>query len=225
MDALDLPVADYALALGGLQRINRISRTAKAIASPIIQFLQRTNSSTNVTLLDVAAGGADVSLDTARLLREQGSNVELTLCDRNDTILKLAREHAARVGQNVSTAICDATTALPEGQFDVVISTLFLHHLTFDDAVRVLQNMRRACRGILVVSDLRRSRGCLLMAHVACRVLSRSRLVHVDGPQSVRAAWTMPELARIAAAAGLTGARVTSSWPGRQLLVWEANPQ
>ena len=59
-----------------------------------------------------------------------------------------------------------------------------------------------------------------LLAHVGTRLLSRSWVVHTDGPRSVAGAFTVAELRELAAEAGLVGAEVAWRWPFRMLLTW-----
>jgi hypothetical protein len=113
---------------------------------------------------------------------------------------------------------------LPEG-FDVVLCSLFLHHLDDDGAVALLRRMRGAARRLVVVSDLRRTALGHLYALVGCRLLSRSPVFHVDGPRSVEAAFTSGEARDLAARAGLAGARVVQRWPQRFLLTWRRDDE
>ena len=69
-------------------------------------------------------------------------------------------------------------------------------------------------------SDLDRSVSGLLLAHLACRLLTTSGVVHTDGPRSVRAAFTLPEARELARRAGLEGAEFRRNWPCRWLLSW-----
>jgi 2-polyprenyl-3-methyl-5-hydroxy-6-metoxy-1,4-benzoquinol methylase len=112
---------------------------------------------------------------------------------------------------------------LPPDGFDLVTNSLFLHHLERPEAVRVLENMHGAVRGggLVAISDLRRSAAGWLIAWAGCRALSRSKVVHFDGPVSVRAAWTVAELQGMAREAGMAGVRVERAWPWRMMLVWE----
>jgi len=55
---------------------------------------------------------------------------------------------------------------------------------------------------------------------VGCRLLSRSPIVHFDGPVSVQGAFRMDEALDLAARAGLDGATIRRSWPERFLLSW-----
>jgi hypothetical protein len=111
--------------------------------------------------------------------------------------------------------------ALP-GRFDLVFCTLVLHHFADEGAVRLLSKMKSAACLAVLVDDLRRSRAGYAMAWVGTRVLSRSHVVHTDGPLSARAAFTIDEIRTLATRAGLTGARITRHWPCRFLLDWRS---
>ena len=106
------------------------------------------------------------------------------------------------------------------GDHDVVLSTLFLHHLEDEQALAWLAALGRARPGLLLVDDLDRTRRGLVLAWLATRLLSRSAVVHHDGPVSVERAFTAEEAAELASRAGLQGARVARHWPARWQLAW-----
>jgi 2-polyprenyl-3-methyl-5-hydroxy-6-metoxy-1,4-benzoquinol methylase len=212
MDDPHLDERAHHRALAGLRRINLVSRTAAALLQKITDYAARRGVG-SLRLLDVASGGGDVPIATAMAAARRGLRIDLTLFDRS----LVALEHAKQSGVAIQTIQGDAVRQIP-GPFDIVTNSLFLHHLTEADARAVLRNMHEAAAGLLLVSDLRRSRVGWLVAHVACRVLSRSPVVHYDGPVSVRAAWTPDELGHLARAAGLSDFRIHGQWPGRMLL-------
>ncbi len=99
------------------------------------------------------------------------------------------------------------------------MSSLFLHHLDDAAAAGTLRRFAEAApRGL--VHDLRRSRSAHALAVAGCRLLSRSPVVHADGPQSVEAGFTAAEMAALAVEAGLPNARVTRKPFGRFHLSW-----
>ena len=108
-------------------------------------------------------------------------------------------------------------TALPRG-FDVVVCTLFLHHLAVAEAQTLLANMCEAAP-LVVISDLRRCSVGYAIAHAACRLLTRSSIVHYDGPQSVANAFSLAEMRSLCRAAGLADAIVRPVWPWRIFVV------
>jgi hypothetical protein len=98
--------------------------------------------------------------------------------------------------------------------------TLFLHHLVQEDAEQLLRRMAKAARRCVLVDDLVRGRTGYFLAWAGARLLTSSRIVHVDGPLSVRSAFTLPEVRALAEKAGLHGARFRRHWPQRFLLSW-----
>ena len=99
---------------------------------------------------------------------------------------------------------------------------LFVHHLPEDRIVRLLASMRARARRAVVITDLVRSRLGHALALGASRALTRSRVVHVDAPRSVRAALSPRELGGLARRAGLGDAGIRRVWPERMMLTWRA---
>lgn len=108
---------------------------------------------------------------------------------------------------------------LPEG-YDAIIATLFFHHLTRDQAVDLLRRCASAVPRVLV-HDLTRSRLALAATTLATRLVTRSPTVHVDGPRSVRAAWTSHEARQLFTDAGLANVKISRVVPFRFQAVWE----
>ena len=115
-------------------------------------------------------------------------------------------------------ALADPLDELP---FDIVYCTLFLHHFDDSSAVEVLGAMSRLARRAVLVDDLNRTSLGWWLAFLGCHLLSRSRIVHFDGPQSVRAALTPVEVRALAANAGMRDVAIRRHWPERFMMRWE----
>ena len=115
----------------------------------------------------------------------------------------------------------DALHDLIPAEYDALVCSLFLHHLDEPAAVELLGRMGRATNRLVLVNDLTRSRFGLILAQIGTQILSRSKVVHVDGPRSVRGAFTPDEALKMAERAGLRGATIGHRWPARYLLAWE----
>jgi SAM-dependent methyltransferase len=217
MDQPGLDPGAHHHALRGLARINRWSRSVAAIW-PVVAA--QWTGGRPVRVFDLACGAGDVLVGLWRKAAKAGVPVALDGCDVSPVALEHAARRAAEAGAAVrlirADALCDI---LPDG-YDVVCASLFLHHLTDDEAVAVLGRMKRSTERVVVVDDLLRSRAGYALAWAGTRLLTRSRVVHADGPLSVRAAFTVPEVRRLADAAGLTGATIRTHWPYRFLLTW-----
>ena len=84
----------------------------------------------------------------------------------------------------------------PDGSFDIVHSSMVLHHLEPEEAVVFLREMARVARRGVIVNDLVRSRLGWLGAWLISHLLTRSRYTRHDAPLSVRRAYTGPSSTR-----------------------------
>lgn len=218
MDQPGLDVAEHDLALRGLARVNWFSRSA-AIFWPVMRELARQQSGTPLRVLDVACGGGDVTVALTKRARVEQLAVQMSGCDFSETALAIARRRADEARESIEFFSHDVLKDPLPAKFDAVICSLFLHHLDEADAIRVLQSMSQAGRAVLV-NDLARSRAGYLLAVVGTRLLSRSRIVHVDGPLSVAGAFTPEEAWQLCEHAGLSGTTLSRHWPQRFLLTW-----
>jgi len=218
MDDPSLAAAAHRRALSGLRRINRISFSAAYLWRALEAKLPW-RKARPLTVLDVACGGGDVTVGLARRAQRRGRAVAIDGCDVSAEAVSTAQRAAADAGVGCRFYTHDALGApLPTG-YDAVICSLFLHHLTDEQATALLRAMGKAAR-LVIADDLVRCRHGHLAAWVGTRVLSRSEVVHIDGPRSVNAAFTPAELARMAEDAGLRGARVRRHYPARMQLLW-----
>ena len=224
MDEPDLDPHEHRRALDSLGRAHLVSRSAAAIWPAIRGVAPR--SGRPLRILDLACGGGHVVLGLVRRGVREGVEIEACGVDRSPLALDYARTRAARAGvRRVTFAPLDVARQPLPGAFDVVLCSLFLHHLGDEAAETLLRRMRDAARQLVVVSDLRRTPLGYLFAWAGCRLLSRSRVFHVDGARSVEAAFTMDEVRRLAGRAGLAEARVVARWPQRYLLTWRHDGQ
>lgn len=221
-ELMDQPGLDAELhrdALKGLSRINLVSNSAGILWPPIRELARR--STRPLRILDIATGGGDNPVELWRKAQREGVPIEIEACDQSDCALEHAQELAGSCGADVRFFQRDVLSdSLPNG-YDVVMSSLFMHHLSEDEAVRVLRAKADASRNVVLVNDLLRSPAGLALAYIACHTLSRSHVVRTDGPRSVRAAYTIQELRHIAEEAGMGEARFVWRWPFRYLMTWK----
>ena len=218
MDDPALPADEHRRALRGLARLNALSGSV-AVLWPEVRKLAR-GLGRPLRILDVATGAGDVPVGLAKRALGAGISLDLSACDISPVALDATRERFAAVGTPIHLFIADALAEpLPTG-FDIVICSLFLHHLSEGDAVMLLGRLAAATEHLVLVNDLSRSRWNLGLVWCATRMVTRSRIVHVDGPRSVRAAFTAGEARALAERAGLNGATVAGRFPCRWLLTW-----
>ena len=206
-------------ALAGLSRLNDWSGSVRIIWRAI-RSLERNGNPASLRILDLATGAGNIPIGLWHRARGSGMTVEIDACDISPVALEYARRRSGEHGAGIRFFECDALMLDCVMEYDVVISSLFLHHLSQNQAIKLLRVMSAAARRMVLVNDLVRSSAGYALARAATRVLTRSHVVHVDGPRSVESAFTYREALGLAKRAGLIGAGVVPKWPCRFLLTW-----
>jgi uncharacterized metal-binding protein len=171
-------------------------------------------------VLDIATGGGDVPIALWKKARRSGIALGVDGCDVNPNSIAYAARRAAAEGADVRFFVLNALEEpLPSG-YDAIVCSLFFHHLRDEIAGRLLARMAQAAERMIGINDLLRSRMGLALAYGGSAILSRSAVVHADAPQSVRAAYTLKEVARLAIAGGLFDFRLRRRWPCRYFFEW-----
>ena len=227
-ELMDQPGLDpelHAQALVGLRRINAVSRSAACLFDPIRALARALPpDAAPLRLLDVACGGGDVALDLAALAKRHGLALAVEGCDISPQAVALSQARAQERGLEASFFVADVLAyPLPDRfdiGFDVIVSSLFLHHLDTADAETLLARLAGSSRQLLLISDLLRSPLGYGLAWAGTQLLSRSHIVHIDGLLSVRGAFQLAEVAAMAERAGLDGVDLRRCWPERYLLSW-----
>lgn len=199
---------DEALLAQSLEQIADVNRYLGGTRAAIRAVESMLPDAGPVEVLDVGCGAGDIDAAFMTRMRRQGRDARLTALDLHPQILSHARQ---RVGaaDGVTFMRADATS-LPfaDGSFDVAMMSLTLHHFDDDEPVRVLRELGRVARAV-VINDLERNwqnhAGAQLLAHT---LWARNRLTRHDGPLSVLRSFTAAELATIAHSAGLQAVRV-----------------
>lgn len=219
MDDPALAPASHHAALGGLERINRLSFSIRRIWNPIAA-LARKHPEQTIKVLDVATGAGDIPIGLWQRAYRAGLKIEVAGCDASDRAIQFAQNRAKAHKADVHFFQIDAVAQpLPEG-YDVVTCSLFLHHLQEHHVIALLAAMSKAAAKMIVISDLNRTAMGYALAVVVTRLLTRSKVVHTDGPLSVAGAFTMEEAHRLAQKAGLAGASLHRIFPSRWRLIW-----
>lgn len=220
-ERMDDPHLDAQLhreALTGLARLNAVSGCAPALWKRIAPIAAA--SAKPLRVLDVATGAGDIPVRLARIAATKNTAVRWYGCDISPVAVgrawRLAEKHSVRV----QFFQCDALGGEPFGDFDVVLCSLFLHHLDEDRAIRLFTNLAAAAGRMILLTDLHRSGLNYLIVRTASLLVTRSPVVRFDAPTSVRAAFTAKEALSLARRAGLDGCHVARLFPCRYLLSW-----
>jgi 2-polyprenyl-3-methyl-5-hydroxy-6-metoxy-1,4-benzoquinol methylase len=218
MDDPCLAPTPHARALQGLARINVFSRSAAGIWKELRQRLPLVRTH-GLRVLDIACGGGDVALELERRAAAYGVTLVVDGCDLSQTAVDFASAASKARGSKARFFCLDALNQRLPASYDATVHNLFLHHLQNDEALALIESMSSAAP-VGVISDLARGPIGYATALIGTRILSRSEIVHVDGPRSVRAAFTLDEARELARQACLPAVHVQSAFPFRWRMAW-----
>jgi 2-polyprenyl-3-methyl-5-hydroxy-6-metoxy-1,4-benzoquinol methylase len=219
MEEPDLSPEQHWEALRALERINYFSHRDSFLWTYLADYA-RSNGRHPLRVLDIATGGGDLPINLWHRAKEANVSMFFDGCDCNEQALVYARQQAERNHAHVRFFKHEALTDPLPDVYDFAICSLFFHHLAEDQALAFLRRLKESVRRGILVYDLQRLYVGYLLAYVGTRVLTRSPMVHIDGPLSVRAAFTVEEVQNLARRAGLEGAVVRRVFPVRYLLSW-----
>jgi len=208
MDDPTVPGGSLDRALHELAIVNRWLGGERVSRLGVERIVHSLRPGTPITILDVGAGGFDLS----RALAPLGRQFEVTALDINPRAGEYARNHGHAGQQVVGSA-----HALPFGErsFDIVHASLFLHHCTDEEARMLLAHLSRIARWGVVINDLHRHPLAYASIFVLTRLLSRSPLVRHDAPVSVLRGFVRSEFAALLPSGLQQAAIVSWHWAFR----------
>jgi ubiquinone/menaquinone biosynthesis C-methylase UbiE len=159
--------------------------------------------------LDIGTGPGQIVIKLARRLPQW----KFTGVDRSPGMIAQARENLAAAGgelaDRVEFQVADGNRLpFPDQSFDLVLCNSVLHHLA--EPGKLLSEMERLASpgGAILLRDLRRPGRIAFPLHVRWHGRHYSGTMYQLFRDSVRAAYTVPELANLLSTAGPAGARV-----------------
>ena len=219
MDAPDVDAATLADSLRFIRRVNTLLGYTRATISHLDRFSRRWQPGQRITMIDFATGSADVPLAIVKWARRRGFDVRIVGLDLHETTCALARA-ATRDEPWIRIIRGDALDPpFDAGSFDYALSSMFLHHLSDDDAAAVLSAMGRvARRGIIAADLLRRARA---YAWISLLTLLSNPVVRHDARVSVAQAFNEAEALQLRSRAGIDFARFYRHFAHRFVLAGE----
>ena len=199
MDDASVTEAEFSSALTDLERINRMSLAYRPVLRWLDRVVAANGGARRLSVLDVGAGGGDMLQAVAAWGEKRGVALDLAGLDRSPW----AGRHAAgrgRPGRWITADLFD----LDEGErFDVVLCSLFAHHLPHPVLVRFLRWLdARAGRGWLI-SDLHRHPIPWATVWAGVRLLRMDPMVVHDSTVSITRGFTRADWEKALREAGV----------------------
>jgi ubiquinone/menaquinone biosynthesis C-methylase UbiE len=217
IDTGDYTPAEYERFLREIRFINQRLGDRAALEKTLLREIERANLK-EFSVLDVGAGSGELLGVIAQFARDGKRKAELVGLDLNELSVKEIASEAERFPE--IRVIRGDALRLPfeNGSVDYAICSLFTHHLTDEQVVRVLPEMSRVSRCGIVVIDLERSAKAWMLYQLFCLAFRISPLVRQDGSLSIQKGFRLEELRGFAKSAGLGDVIVDRHAPYRVVL-------
>ena len=216
LEMMDDPTVDFETWRACLVDLAKVNRTTLAYR-PTLNFLNRIHDGglwpkdRPAVVLDVGSGYADTLRKIGRWAKARSLDVRLQALDLNPWSERAAERAPGSAGiQFLTENLFDHR----EGA-DIVLSSLFTHHLDDMEVVRFLEWQEANARIGWFVNDLERHPFSYYGFSLLARVMRWHRFVVHDGPVSIRRAFQPQDWTVLLAKAGVHQARIEAWFPFR----------
>jgi 2-polyprenyl-3-methyl-5-hydroxy-6-metoxy-1,4-benzoquinol methylase len=184
---------------------------------PTLGFLERLRrlgalpDGASLTLLDVGSGYGDTVRQIQRWAARRSISMTLTGIDLNPWSARAAGE-ATPSNLPINWVTTNVFDYQPQAPVDIIVSSLFTHHLEDHEVVRFISWMERTARLGWFVSDLHRHPVPFHAFRLASRMLRLHQFVQHDGPISIARSFRAADWRRHLAAAGVVDTEASIEW-------------
>lgn len=213
MDSETMTFDDYRACLHNLAVVNRLTLAYR----PTLAFLDRLAASGRLRdgralrIVDAGSGYGDMLRRIAAWARRRDVEVDLTGVDLDPAAARAA-DAATPEGVPIRWVTGDIFTYDDPGGIDVVVSSLFAHHLDGAGPVRLLDWMEQKALIGWLVNDLHRHPLPYAVFRTWARLARWHRFVQHDGPVSISRAFTVEDWRRYLSDSSVPAGRAAIGW-------------
>jgi ubiquinone/menaquinone biosynthesis C-methylase UbiE len=196
-EILDSPYCPPREVEASLRDLSLINRWFGGVSTTraLIERVAAATGKNRFSVLEVAAGFGEVPRAASQQLARKGIALDLTYLDRMQSHL---------LPGNRSVTADALALPFPDNAFDLVSSSLFVHHLDPDEVARFAKEALRVSRCAVLINDLVRHPMHLALVYAGWPLM-RSYVSRADGVASVRRAYIPNEMREMIAKASRNG--------------------
>lgn len=219
LDRNDIPFDDIRQNLNELDFINTHLGGHKITIDGLKTVLgpARDHGNHIIHICEIGCGGGDNLSAIHRWCTKQNIKVRFTGIDINPDCLSVARKRLT----NADARFIHSDYILTDfaGQYpDIVFSSLFCHHFTNEEVIKMLQWMRKNSAIGFFINDLNRHPLAYYAIQILTGLFSGSRLVKNDAPLSVLRGFREKEWESLLNSAGIDKYAINWKWAFRHLI-------
>ncbi len=225
-ELMDDPGSDSVMLESTLKQLSVINPlftgSEKLIRRYLIKHMKQ-NPKEVITLLDIGAGGGDITRSIADICAKEGINIEIHALDPD----KRAVDYALRNSEGYSNIkIIQGDINEYTGYrdlFDYTFANHFLHHIDDGSIKEVMKTISDISRCGFLVNEIRRSRAAYYLYTLVSSVVFRNSFAVYDGRLSIKKGFTKEEFKRLTEDLSGKEISVSSTFPWRVFCYWLNN--
>jgi 2-polyprenyl-3-methyl-5-hydroxy-6-metoxy-1,4-benzoquinol methylase len=184
-----------------LENLRQLNRYFGSYAVMLYFIRPWVRSGDRLRIVDLATGSGDIPRLIVDHARKVGARVQIEALDQQGATIEIARKLSADYPE-ISFVQANILEWNPAEPYDVVLSSLALHHFSEEDAVRLLRRCRELSRKFVLVSDLRRGLLATVGVYLLTALIFRDPMTRIDGRLSAARAFSLAEMRDLAVRAG-----------------------
>ncbi|MEL0645417.1 methyltransferase domain-containing protein [Olleya sp. Ti.3.14] len=196
MDDLDYNGPILHDALDKLAKINQWLGGNIVTINGLKKALKNHNKSEAITIIDLGCGGGDILREISLFGIKNNYNFKLIGIDANPHTVNYANLLSQKYDNVSFEAIDIFSDQFNNLEYDLVLTTLFLHHFKEDQLVSFLKPVLQKAKLGIVVNDLHRHKLAYYLFKLLCTTIKNKTIVE-DGLTSVLRGFKREELTTI----------------------------
>ena len=217
IDTGDYTPEEYDRFLYDIRLVNRFAGDRRALQKTLLKEIASENLP-EFSVLDIGAGSGELLRDVGKFARKQKRSAKLFGLELNARSANAILEESKNYDEIKSIQANALTLPFADKTFDYAISSLFTHHLTDEQIIKTLQEIKRVVRRKIFIIDLHRHRSAYFFYKIFCIAFRISPLVRHDGSLSILRSFKPEELIELSQKAGLENISVRKIFPFRLVL-------
>ncbi|GAB2619997.1 methyltransferase domain-containing protein [Belliella aquatica] len=218
MDDLEFegPVLDQSLK--ELRTINKLLGGNKVTTNGLNQLIKK-NPQESYSIADIGCGGGDMIRVMADWAKKNLIPCNFIGIDANPNTIEFAKERLKdldHVNFKVENVFDES---FEHEQVDIITCTLFTHHFTDEELLKLFSSFLKKARLGIIINDLHRHRLAYFSIKALTRLFSKSPMVQNDGPLSVLRGFSKEDFISILANSGIKNSQIKWFWAFRWQVV------
>ncbi len=221
MDELEMGGDDMAKTLDELEIINRMLGGYSVVTHAIEKLLKENSEKKTIALADLGCGGGDTLRVLAKWARNKNIAIQITGIDANEFIVQYATEKSKHFPE-ISYMQQDIFSQEFAGrQYDIITASLFTHHFTDEQLIKLFSQIKNQVRLGVVINDLHRHPFAYYSIKYITKCFAKSPLIKNDAPLSVARAFTKKDIVELLKRSGVENFSVKWRWAFRWQVIFK----